>query len=163
MEHYSDQPSQIFTETRIVYAGFWRRFVALLIDGIVLQIVGYFIGMLVGYSMFDQAGRGYVSNPFEVMFAPAYMRYSLTAMVINWLYFAWQESSAAQATLGKRAMGVRVVGDKGQRISFLNATGRYFGKIVSTLILFIGFLMVAWDSRKQALHDKMANTFVVKG
>jgi uncharacterized RDD family membrane protein YckC len=160
MERYIDQPSQIF-EPRVIYGGFWRRFVAAFIDGIVLNMVAYFVGWMVGYSMFKQAAS-HSRNPFEAIFTPAYMRYMLITMVINWLYFALQESGSAQATLGKRAMGVRVVGTKGQRISFLNATGRYFGKIVSTLILFIGFIMAAWDSRKQALHDKMANTFVVK-
>lgn len=161
MEHYSDQTSQIFTEARpVAYAGFWRRFVAALIDGLLLQIVGYFIASAVGYSMFNRTVS--YGDPFDMFFTAAYVQYTLITTVINWLYFALQESGSAQATLGKRAMGVRVVGAQGQRISFLNATGRYFGKIVSTIILFIGFIMVAWDSRKQALHDKMANTFVIK-
>ncbi len=58
-------------------------------------------------------------------------------------------------------MGIVVIGLDGQRISFLRATGRYFAKILSALILFIGFLMVAFTARKQALHDIIANTLVV--
>jgi uncharacterized RDD family membrane protein YckC len=159
MERYTEQPSQIFTETRVVYAGFWRRLAAAFIDGILLNIIAYFVGSMVGYSMIDRMSGRYSGNTLDA----AYMRYTLITVAIYWLYFALQESGSAQATLGKRAMGVRVVGAEGKRVSFLNATGRHFAKIISFLVLCIGFLMVAWDSRKQGLHDKMANTFVVKG
>ena len=50
----------------------------------------------------------------------------------------------------------------GVAATFGQATGRYFGKILSTVILFIGYLMMIWDEKKQTLHDKMANTLVVK-
>lgn len=83
------------------------------------------------------------------------------SLVINWLYFALLESSERQATLGKMVIGAKVVDEKGDRISFINATGRFFAKILSGLILFIGYIMVAFDSRKQGLHDKLADTFVV--
>ncbi len=59
------------------------------------------------------------------------------------------------------AVGMKVIDEHGQRISFGRATGRYFAKILSTLILFIGFIMAGFDSKKQALHDKLATTFVV--
>jgi len=65
-------------------------------------------------------------------------------------------------TLGKRALGMRVTTLDGDRISFARATGRHFAKYLSTIILLIGYLMMVWDSRKQTLHDKMAETLVVK-
>lgn len=160
MENYPNQTSQIFSEAPLpTYAGFWRRFVAYMLDGIILSIPGYFIGMLMGYNMFSGFGR---HQSFGAIFTTTYISANLVTTIINWLYFALQESGPAQATLGKRALGVKVIGGNGQRITFMNATGRYFGKIVSAITLLVGFMMAGWDSRKQALHDKMANTFVIK-
>ena len=82
--------------------------------------------------------------------------------MINWLYSAVLESSTWQATVGKKAMSLVVTDSAGQRIGFGRATGRYFGKFISSLILGIGFLMVGWTRRKQGLHDMMASTLVYK-
>lgn len=120
------------------YAGFWRRVVAALIDGILLGIL---TGILT-LQMSEGAG-GTIST------------------IAGWLYYAGMESSTRQATIGKSLMGIVVIGLDGQRISFLRATGRYFAKILSALILFIGFIMVAFTARKQGLHDIIANTLVV--
>jgi uncharacterized RDD family membrane protein YckC len=87
----------------------------------------------------------------------------LVSLVISWLYYALQESGSNQATIGKKAMGLVVTTTNGERISFGQATGRHFGKYISALILFIGYLMVLWDDKKQSLHDKMADTLVIKG
>jgi uncharacterized RDD family membrane protein YckC len=86
----------------------------------------------------------------------------LVALVVSWLYFALLESSARGATVGKMVLGLRVVDGQGNRISFLRATGRFFAKILSGMILFIGFLMVAFTERKRGLHDIIADTLVVK-
>ena len=80
---------------------------------------------------------------------------------MGWLYFAGMESSSNMGTIGKIIVGIKVVDEQGERISFLNATGRYFAKIISTAILFIGFIMAAYDVNRQALHDKLAKTFVI--
>ncbi len=72
------------------------------------------------------------------------------------------ESSPQQATLGKMALGLKVTDLRGEPISFGKATGRYFGKFVSELILYVGFMMAGWTEKKQALHDIMAGTLVVK-
>jgi len=140
---YGQGQSDLFTEEPIIYAGVGERFLAVLIDGFILAIPNYLIG------------TGLSQDPESV--APNFL-----GALLGWLYFALQESSAAQATLGKRAMGIKVINQEGQRISFGQATGRYFGKIISTLILFIGYLMAFWDQKRQTLHDKMANTYVVK-
>ncbi|HYH10914.1 MAG TPA: RDD family protein [Thermomicrobiales bacterium] len=121
------------------YAGFWRRFVAILIDGILLGIVG---GILT--SQMDETAAGAFST------------------LIGWLYYAGMESSSRQATIGKSLMGIYVVGLDGERISFLRATGRYFAKILSALIFMIGYIMAAFTARKQALHDILASTLVLK-
>lgn len=124
----------------ITYAGFWERFAAAFLDGLILMIPNLVIQRLLG----EQSSI--VIN-----------------LVIGWLYSALQESGASQATLGKRAMNIKVTGLQEERISFGQATGRYFGKFVSTLILFIGYLMMLWDDKNQTLHDKMAGTLVIKG
>jgi uncharacterized RDD family membrane protein YckC len=82
---------------------------------------------------------------------------------LGWLYFAGMESSARQATIGKSAMSLRVTNYEGQRISFGHATGRFFAKIVSGLIPFaIGYIMAAFTEKKQALHDLIAGTLVLR-
>ncbi|MGC4090180.1 MAG: RDD family protein [Polyangiaceae bacterium] len=80
----------------------------------------------------------------------------------SWLYFAIMESSPRQATVGKLALGLAVTDENGRRIGFGRATGRYFAKIISSIILLIGFMMVGWTARKQGLHDLIAGTLVYK-
>lgn len=131
--------SDLFTEEPLIYAGFWERFGAAFIDGIVLILPNLFFTYAIGPGVGD-----------------------VLSIVVGWLYFALMESGSGQATLGKRAVGLKVVNAEGHQISFGQATGRHFGKILSTIILFIGYLMMLWDEKKQTLHDKMANTYVVK-
>jgi uncharacterized RDD family membrane protein YckC len=87
---------------------------------------------------------------------------ALTALLV-WLYFAVCESSAWQATVGKLAMGIRVTDLDGDRIGFWRALGRYAAKIVSWMVLALGFLMIGWTRRKQGLHDMLAGTLVLNG
>jgi Tfp pilus assembly major pilin PilA/uncharacterized membrane protein YeaQ/YmgE (transglycosylase-associated protein family) len=86
---------------------------------------------------------------------------NLLGFVIGWLYFALMESSAGQGTIGKRVVGIVVTDLNGDRIGFGRATGRYFGKILSSIILLIGYLMAAFTQRKQGLHDMLASTLVL--
>ena len=86
----------------------------------------------------------------------------LAGLMVSWLYSALMESSATQGTLGKMALGIIVTDMNGDRITFGKATGRFFGKIISSLILCIGFLMIAFTDRKRGLHDMIASTLVVK-
>ena len=81
---------------------------------------------------------------------------------MSWLYFALLESSARGATLGKMALSMRVTDLEGRRISFMRATGRYFAKYLSGMILAIGYIMAAFTAKKQALHDMLAGTLVAK-
>ncbi len=126
----------------VQYAGFWRRALAVIIDGIIVSIV---------------------SAPFtwRLEFDPFTLSYGV-GFIIQWLYFALMECSYRQATLGKMALGIVVTDEQYRRISFARATGRYFGKFLSAIILGIGFIMAAFTEKKQALHDVLADTLVVQ-
>ncbi|RAO76483.1 RDD family protein [Dyella jiangningensis] len=154
------------------YAGFWKRVAAYILDALVLWIPNMLLSGMLGA---NEAAETYLqaklvagSDPQLALQAfdtylhalgPALMAQT----VVTWLYFALCESSAWQGTLGKRALGIRVTDLTGARISFLRATGRYFGKLISAFILCFGFLMVAWTQRKQGLHDMLAQTLVLNG
>tara|TARA_B100001245_G_C22536040_1_gene269160 strand:- start:219 stop:485 length:267 start_codon:yes stop_codon:yes gene_type:complete len=84
-----------------------------------------------------------------------------SSLIYWWIYFAVMESSPTQGTLGKMAIGIKVTDLEGSRISFGRASGRHFGKLISGLILQMGFVMVAFTKKKQGLHDKMASCLVV--
>ena len=162
----------------MVYSGFWRRFVAVIIDGFVLTIpmVGlmFMFGIPAVVTDFDSSfsqetieslDQEEIGNMMMTQFSalvPSMILINLVSIVLPWLYYALMESSSLQATLGKLAMGSIVTDLDGDRVSFLRATGRYFGKIVSNIILMIGFLMAAFTERKQALHDLMAGCLVIQ-
>ena len=150
-----DQSISIFPEKRIIYANFGYRFVASLIDGVVLSISGLLIQTFIG-------GANILTETVARNILASIIVGFLLNTLIGWAYFAAMESSASQATLGKQALGLIVTDINGGRISFARATGRHFGKWVSVLTLFIGYLMNAWDDKGQTLHDKMAGTLVVK-
>jgi uncharacterized RDD family membrane protein YckC len=135
---YQTEPTaDLLTEQFIpVYGTFGERFLAALIDSLILAIPNLICQYLLGI-------------PF-------------LGLVVDWLYFAYMESGSNQATIGKKVMGLKVTNLAGEKITFAQATGRYFGKLVSAIILFIGYLMMLWDDKKQTLHDKMAGTLVVK-
>ncbi len=142
----NDDENLLITKHLVNYAGFWKRVCASIIDGILLSIGSYIIGFIIGYSI-DASG----SKVEEV----------IIGIVINWIYFALMESSTKQATLGKMAIGIIVTDLEGKRISFKKASGRHFGKIISLLTVFIGFLMAGFTGKKQALHDILAGCLVV--
>ncbi len=147
------------------YAGFWRRFISFGIDVIFVSIVvtgaDAVLGFILGIDVKPPGGIQAAVRAEVRQAAGAFL-----GMVVNsaifWLYWALFESSALQATLGKMALGIKVTELHGNPISFSRATGRYFGKFISGLILGIGFLMAGWTEKKQALHDIMAGTLVVK-
>jgi uncharacterized RDD family membrane protein YckC len=134
----------------VAYGGFWIRLVAYIIDAIVLSIVAGVLAAILGVNLME---------PDIERYDPTL---NLLSFVIGWLYFALMESSERGATLGKMALGLRVVTGNGQRLTFLNATGRYFAKILSAIILFIGFIMIGFTDKKRGLHDMIANTLVIK-
>lgn len=143
-----------------VYAGFWRRFVAVIIDSIILSIVGAIVGAITGFIIgliLGLSGAGMVT----IQIVTGVIGF-ITGMLLNWLYYTLLESSSKQATIGKLALGIVVTDLNGSPISFGKANGRYWGKIVSAITLLIGFIMAGFTQKKQALHDIMASTLVVK-
>ena len=90
------------------------------------------------------------------------LKITIIRTILHWLYFALMESSTWQGTLGKKALGLEVTDLEGRRISFGRATGRFFAKIISALILWIGFIMAGFTEKKQALHDMIAGTLVIR-
>lgn len=153
-------------QANVSYAGFWKRFVAYIIDDLILSAAGFmvilFIGALFGLSILSMfSGDAETTAAVIIAAASAIVVAVVAFMIIGWLYYALMEASVNQATLGKMALGIKVTNLDGNRISFGRATGRYFGKIVSSMILYIGFIMAGFTEKKQALHDIMASCLVV--
>jgi uncharacterized RDD family membrane protein YckC len=154
----------------VVYAGFWLRFVAYIIDGVICGFA--FLVLLVplflltgagtalskitsGENISDDAatflGLGFLFGFFGIIF------------LIGWLYFALSESSSWQATLGKKMLNLKVTDLNGQPISFGRASGRYFSKIITGLIpLMIGYILAGFTEKKQAIHDMIASCLVLR-
>ena len=132
-------------QKQLKYAGFWIRFAAMFIDACILSIF---------YAIVLYLFMGGFTDPNPSL-VPA-----LVLTVVGIGYFTGMESSSRQATVGKMAVGIKVGNAKGEKISFANALGRYFSKLISSAILYIGYMMAGWDSKKQALHDKIASTYV---
>lgn len=148
----------VIAEQKLEYAGFWIRFVAYIIDYIVLGVVDTVLSFaIIGSSM------GMVMSDDYTGLGGMLAVYYLIVLVINLGYFVLLESSSRQATLGKMAVGIKVGDELGQRISGMNALGRSLSKLLSGIILGIGYIMAAFDVRKQSLHDKIANTVVYYG
>jgi len=125
------------------HAGFWLRIGASMVD-LVYLATPFIIFDLIGSEPAVRLGVFFIF------------------VLIGWLYFACFEASDVQATPGKRAFGIIVINSTGHKISFRRASVRYFGKLLSGGILCIGYVMAAFTQRKQALHDTMASTLVVR-
>jgi uncharacterized RDD family membrane protein YckC len=147
------QNSVMTLSDRNSYGGFWIRFAAYFVDFGILLIPMLLISFLVRSvtpvsDQMDQAATN-----FEI---------TILSWLVCWVYMAAFLSSPWQATVGKKCCGLKVVDYNGGRISFGRASGRYFAAFFSWVLLCIGFIMIAWTSRRQGLHDMMASTLVVK-
>lgn len=167
------------SQRSVTLAGFWRRFIAYVIDVIVvsfatvlaLAIVGGLLFLALPLSVNDLAGgdpTAALADGIGVLFGiRAYASWQLLQMLfltplwIGWLYFALMESSTNSATLGKMAMNIVVSDRYGRRITFERATGRYFAKIISNFTFGVGYIMAAFSSRKQALHDIISDCLLL--
>lgn len=134
------------------YAGFWLRFAAYIIDTVIIYTGAFLIGLSFGMNgSFLSEGTSVFTDIGTIMLYLAILA-----------YFPVMESSKWQATLGKRVVGIKVTQLNGERIHFGNALGRFFAKIISAIILYIGFIMAGFTEKKQGLHDMIAGTLVVK-
>ena len=145
----------------IVYAGFWLRLVAYIIDSFLL---GFVLGNLLLRPLMGRPGGIPANNPW-VLFtdtSPQVSALLLLFLMGNWVYYSLMESSPWRATVGKRILGLEVTDLSGNRISFARASGRFFGKIVSSMTFLVGFVMAGFTARKQALHDILASCLVTR-
>jgi uncharacterized RDD family membrane protein YckC len=127
----------------IVYAGFWARLAAAVLDGLLVAAVA--LAIAVAARLADAQALG-----------------AAIAVAAIWLYFALLESSPGGATFGKRALRLQVLTAGGmQRVGFLRATGRWAGRWLSALAFGVGYLIQPFTARRQALHDLLAGTVVV--
>lgn len=160
------------THGTFLYAGFWLRFVAYLIDSLLMGIVivplflilAVMTGAFAHFQLLaDVTRRGQVDPAALAALLSLFFIFVGISILITWLYHAYCESSEWQATPGKRVMNLYVSDLSGHRISFLNATGRHFSKIITGLIpLAIGYIMAGFTDRRQALHDMIASTLVLR-
>ncbi len=159
-----------------VKAGFWVRFAALVIDGILISLfaIPAVIAVQTGSTKIescnlDESGNidpsGSVAGLCEVPTASTWATFGVLlalAVVAAIIYYAKLEGGSGQ-TLGKRALGIRVVDSRtGGSIGTGRGVGRYFARILSGLVCFLGYLWMLWDPEKQTWHDKMVNSYVVK-
>ena len=133
----------------VEFAGFWIRVGAILIDSVALWIVSFVIGIVAGLVIGDEATAATIGG--------------LISLVIGMIYFTLFTASEWQATPGKRLLGIHVIMDAGGPITALRAFGRYWAYLVSTIVLLIGYIMVAFTEEKTALHDLICRTRVVYG
>ena len=120
-----------------IYAGFWQRFLAGIIDLIILiviEVILIFIPII-----------GWILSFF-----------------VTWLYFAVQHSSTKQATFGMRALDIRITDENHGKIGFWRATGNFYLTVISAFVVFIGFFMIAFTSRKQGFHNLISRTLCIK-
>ena len=120
-----------------IYAGFWQRLLAGIIDLIILiviEIILIFIPII-----------GWILSLF-----------------VTWLYFAIQHSSTKQATFGMRALDIKITNENHGKIGFWRATGNFYLTVISALVVFIGFLMIAFTSKKQGFHNLISRTLCIK-
>ncbi len=143
------------------YGGFWVRFVAAIIDGIIVQVVvmpvALVLGVVAGIAGATVSGTGQSLNLTSIIILAVFGGFA------SWIYEAAMESSSRQATLGKMIFGMKVTDLQGHRVSFARATARHFSKIISGMILFLGYIMAGFTAQKQALHDMIAGTVVRRG
>lgn len=153
----------VATVVEPVFAGFWLRAGAFLIDWGILGAIAYFglvvssmiaLGMTVGLTESSPP-----ENPFAALEGFAWLWLLFAA--VPWLYHALFASSRRQATPGKMACGLKLTSLSGERIGFGRATARYFASWLTSLTFLVGYLTVAFTRKRQSLHDLIARTVVV--
>ncbi len=144
-----------------LYAGFWLRVAAWLIDAVILGPIAVLASALVvgvmAWAWVPPTGAAVPGYAFA-----AWLWVCPVVFALSWLYCSGCESSRWQATPGKRVLGLRVTDARGHRIGFARASARWVGRLASAAMAGIGYLLAGWTARKQALHDLMAGCCVVR-
>lgn len=151
-----------------MYAGFWKRFLANLLDYTILYVIIRlfntlpfvvigFISPFLKMPEFLEHGSHLDDESLEILGATILF----CPLLLDWLYHTIMESSKCRGTVGKLAAGIVVVDKNNEKISFGRASARYWSKIIGLVTIFVGYIMVAFTAKKQALHDKIAGSYVV--
>jgi len=151
------QEAGIYLPYRAILANFWWRLLAFLIDTAIVYAF-----LIVAVVFIDVVLPLIGKSPLNFDDNNTSNAITLTYVLVVVFYFPLMESSRTQATIGKIACGLKVVDENGMRISFLKAIGRYLGKILSSLICYAGFLVVLFSDNRQAWHDQLAKTYVLR-
>ncbi|MBZ5491421.1 MAG: RDD family protein [Acidobacteriia bacterium] len=161
-------PAAYVAAPAVPYGGFWIRFLAHLIDHVILSAVAaplFFIMVLPAIIRIAHEAEQNQEPPSPeliVTILSSIFIYIALAFVGQWLYEALLTSSSWQGTIGKRVLRLKVVDEAGNRIGFGRSTGRFFAKILSSIFFYIGFIMIGFTDRKRGLHDMLAGTVVMK-
>lgn len=147
------------------YGGFWRRFWAAMIDGLLLNIASLPIALVVmvpmGSQMENMRGDDLTPEQMSALIG-TYAILGVLGALMSWLYYALLQSSPKQATVGMMALGIHLTDLEGRRLSFARASGRFFASILSGMTIGIGYLVMFFTERRQTLHDLIAGTLVVR-
>ncbi|GAB5389883.1 MAG: RDD family protein [Alphaproteobacteria bacterium] len=164
MSDYSPPPPPGFESTPATStgetAGFWIRALAYLIDAIIVTVVNMLIMLPITFLM--GGAMAIDPNTGAVTTSAAGILVNLLGLAIGIVYFIVLPAGSRQATFGKKIMGLRFVKQDGGPVTMGTLALRYIGYIVSSLLLFIGFIMIAFTDRNRGLHDMIAGTLVVK-
>ena len=155
-----------------VYAGLCRRFIAFIVDAILILLIG--IVLITFFSMTNCVKYAYYiavhvdlvsslteAGTADAAFGPIIAALGMLIIIVPWLYFVGFELSHSQATPGKVLMHFMVTDMEGNKSTFARVTLRHFGKFISALVIFIGFLMIGLTNKRQGLHDKICNCLVL--
>jgi uncharacterized RDD family membrane protein YckC len=164
---YAPPPPAYVPAAASPYGGFWIRLLAHIIDHIVVSVIAgplYFILIFPSVMrIMNEAEQNGEPSPEVVASIVGSMAIFIAIVFFGqWLYEALLTSSSWQGTIGKRVLRLKVTDENGNRIGFGRSTGRFFAKIISGLIMWIGFIMIGFTDKKRGLHDMIAGTLVMK-
>lgn len=149
-----------------IIANPWLRLAAYFLDAIFISIptmILFVIFFGTTYMAMFSDPQQFEDNPEAIIpFIMGLFAFIGIILVGQVIYFAYFESSAKQATLGKQIVGIYVTDMNGERITFANALGRFFAKILSGMIMYVGYIMILFTEKNQGLHDMIASTLVMQ-
>lgn len=159
----SQGPTSPAGADEFLYAGFWRRFGAMIVDLVLMFVFMAIIGQVI--PVWQEANLGYLPDSERGMAVGFDFELNspgtLVFLLVYWVYSTLLESSRRQATVGKMALSIKVTDLDGERVGIAQAAGRNLAKLLSLATLAIGFMLAGWTARKQALHDLLARTLVI--
>lgn len=146
----------------VVYAGFWRRLVAKIVDGIVIWVVSMIVNVLLVFVFFGSFNIAAQADPKNLTPFLLFQGFSVLLNIAMALAYSIFFIRRFNATPGKMALGLKLLRADGTSLSVGRIVGRYFAEMISSIILFIGYILAAFDEQKRALHDHICDTRVVK-